>query len=287
MLRTVTAGWLLLAAVLARADDPPKQPPTPAEQLQALKREYDEAMSAYRKAATTAKTDEERQKAFEEKYPKPEAFAARFLELAEKNSTDPTALEALQWVVERSRGGEPGNPAGKALAVLKRDHAASPKIGPVCTALTYSYDAGTVPFLRAVLEKNPNREAQGAACLTLARVLKSRAELAKRFREKPTEAQRLESFLGKELVAELKTAAPDKIIAESEQLFERVVKEYADLKSGRGTYATAAEGELFELRFLAIGKVAPEVTGEDIEGQPLRLSDFRGKVVVLDFWGHW
>jgi hypothetical protein len=33
--------------------------------------------------------------------------------------------------------------------------------------------------------------------------------------------------------------------------------------------------------------VAPEIEGEDLSAEPRRLSDFRGKVVVLDFWGHW
>ena len=36
-----------------------------------------------------------------------------------------------------------------------------------------------------------------------------------------------------------------------------------------------------------IGRPAPEIVGEDIDGVPMRLSDYRGKVVVLDFWGHW
>ena len=36
-----------------------------------------------------------------------------------------------------------------------------------------------------------------------------------------------------------------------------------------------------------IGRPAPEIIGEDIDGVPMRLSDYRGKVVVLDFWGHW
>ncbi len=35
------------------------------------------------------------------------------------------------------------------------------------------------------------------------------------------------------------------------------------------------------------GKPAPEITGEDLDGVPMKLSDFRGKVVVLDFWGNW
>jgi len=44
----------------------------------------------------------------------------------------------------------------------------------------------------------------------------------------------------------------------------------------------AAEDDKF-----AIGKVAPDIEGEDIDGKKFRLSDYRGKVVVIDFWGNW
>ena len=33
-----------------------------------------------------------------------------------------------------------------------------------------------------------------------------------------------------------------------------------------------------------IGKNAPEISGEDGDGRSFRLSDYRGKVVLLDFW---
>ena len=36
----------------------------------------------------------------------------------------------------------------------------------------------------------------------------------------------------------------------------------------------------------AVGQVAPEIDGEDLDGVPIKLSDYRGKVVVLDFWGN-
>lgn len=36
-----------------------------------------------------------------------------------------------------------------------------------------------------------------------------------------------------------------------------------------------------------IGRLAPEIVGQDVDGQPMKLSDYRGKVVMLDFWGHW
>jgi thiol-disulfide isomerase/thioredoxin len=35
---------------------------------------------------------------------------------------------------------------------------------------------------------------------------------------------------------------------------------------------------------LVVGKLAPEVTGHDLEGQPVKLSELHGKVVLLDFF---
>ncbi len=34
-------------------------------------------------------------------------------------------------------------------------------------------------------------------------------------------------------------------------------------------------------------KLAPDFSLTDLSGRPLRLSDYRGKVVVLDFWATW
>ena len=36
-----------------------------------------------------------------------------------------------------------------------------------------------------------------------------------------------------------------------------------------------------------VGQLAKEIAGEDIDGVKFKLSDYRGKVVLLDFWGHW
>jgi cytochrome oxidase Cu insertion factor (SCO1/SenC/PrrC family) len=38
---------------------------------------------------------------------------------------------------------------------------------------------------------------------------------------------------------------------------------------------------------LNVGQTAPEIEGEDLDGKKFKLSDYRGKVVVLDFWGNW
>lgn len=45
-----------------------------------------------------------------------------------------------------------------------------------------------------------------------------------------------------------------------------------------------AEGRLFEEEHLQVGCKAPEILGTTLDGKPFKLSDYRGKVVVLEFW---
>jgi cytochrome oxidase Cu insertion factor (SCO1/SenC/PrrC family) len=63
---------------------------------------------------------------------------------------------------------------------------------------------------------------------------------------------------------------------------------YTNAKTMKNTtIADRAAGELFEIRNLAIGKPVPDIEGEDLDGKPFKLSEYRGKVVVIDFWGNW
>jgi thiol-disulfide isomerase/thioredoxin len=39
--------------------------------------------------------------------------------------------------------------------------------------------------------------------------------------------------------------------------------------------------------YAPIDKQVPEIEGEDLDGKTFKLSDYRGKVVLLTFWGHW
>ncbi len=38
---------------------------------------------------------------------------------------------------------------------------------------------------------------------------------------------------------------------------------------------------------LTVGQLAPDLSGEDLDGVPFRLSDYRGQVVVLSCWASW
>jgi len=44
---------------------------------------------------------------------------------------------------------------------------------------------------------------------------------------------------------------------------------------------------LLSIKGTAIGAKAPEFTQNDPDGKPVKLSDFRGKYVLLDFWASW
>jgi peroxiredoxin len=44
---------------------------------------------------------------------------------------------------------------------------------------------------------------------------------------------------------------------------------------------------LHELKFTAIGSPAPDFTQNDVDGNPVSLSSFKGKYVLLDFWASW
>lgn len=84
------------------------------------------------------------------------------------------------------------------------------------------------------------------------------------------------------------------LLARSRQLMARDDTQgaIADLKQVQELTKDAdlldeAKEALVEVQKLAIGSVAPDIVGVDVEGVSFKLSDYRGKVVLLDFWGFW
>lgn len=68
----------------------------------------------------------------------------------------------------------------------------------------------------------------------------------------------------------------------------QVLNEYGELPGPNDKpFAETVKFQLYVLDNLRPGKQAPEISGVDSDGCPLTLSDFRGKVVLLAFWGHW
>jgi len=399
----IVGGILVLVlgmAVVAAADEGQgKQPTTSEQQYKALLKTYNDAFQEYAKAYREAKTPEEQQKVVQEKYPWPDKYASKFLELAEKNPKEPFAEEALIWILTNeyqllrfrpwyehtaryemirimTGGGrrwgvlskEEQDIRRKATDMLLRDHVASAKLARVVEMLGSSQDKESTTLLRAILDKNANKEVKAEAAMALARQMQARVALVKQFKDDPQAAKSVEQNYGKDYVEELQKAdlakleaeaeklyvelteqyLPDmkpasvallcqrlhytndsekllrvlytkgkrdeirgvaslvlaqvlrrsadhlatsdakaavKMHQESEKLFEEAADKYADVKTAfDGTVGRKAKNELFDLRYLSVGKAAPEVKGTDQDGKPFKLSDYKGKVVLLDFW---
>ena len=239
-------------------------------------------------------TDAERLKFVGRAYKHHYAVALKFLELAEKYPNDPIALDALMqavwqvnstpWPVELV-GEDTARP--RAFELLQRDHIRSDKLGPLCQRISYGFCKEYETFLRAVLAKNPHRDVQATACLSLAHFLNNRLQRVDLCREQPELAKEFAGLYGKEYLAELLRQDRDKAIKEIEAVFEQAAEKYGDVKLPDGdTVAERAKAELFEIRHLSVGKEAPDIEGEDQDGKRFKLSDYRGKVVLLDFWSY-
>ncbi len=73
---------------------------------------------------------------------------------------------------------------------------------------------------------------------------------------------------------------------------EQLKQALADFKLVTGTTTdlklmARAKGKIYEYENLSVGCEALEISGTDLDGVSFKLSDYRGKIVFLDFWGNW
>jgi thiol-disulfide isomerase/thioredoxin len=266
-------------------------PPSPASRLKAVQTDLADAEAAYWKAREKLPDDREDDpevdRLREVAVSKQQAGLVAALEIARADPGSEVSFEALEWLLLQAPGVY-SRPAGvPALEMMAKHHAANPKVGKAVARVGYYAPYGlphellkAVPayapameLLKAVAEKNPDRAARGQAAMGL-------AWQAKR-------AHGYAAYKGNPEAARFK--------AEAERALESVVKDYDDclylgLNKGRPSTSTLgklARIELFELRNLQPGNAAPDIEGQDLDGARFKLSDHRGKVVLLVFWGSW
>ena len=265
------------------------------QQFQEIEGDYNAAMGKFRaayneamqKAANLDEAARRRavQVVYQQDYPNMREYAARHLKLAESHPDDPAAVKSLAWIMRRVNG----SPESKqAVGLLAKNHVESDQLLPVMLTLTRSYPSDEVEdFLRSVAAKNPDGDTQGMAKYALGKYLASLVEIRRTLASEVDKVATYKSRFGEQLVTRLMDRQVEDLESEIEALFEEVAAKHGDVSYGRSKLADIVEGDLFEIKYLAIGKVAPDIEGEDLDGVPFKLSDYRGKVVVIDFWGDW
>lgn len=177
---------------------------------------------------------------------------------AEKDAKEPQAADLLAWVARSGYYLPIGQKATKDLVEKYPDHGA---IEQICQMLGYGNNPASQDLLRQILEKNSKSGVQAAAALALGKTLSGQADRA-----------------GND------QAKADKLAAEAEKYLLVALDK---LGSSDAVRKKAVQQELKALRTLRVGKVAPEIEAGDLDEKKFKLSDYRGKVVLLDFWGNW
>ena len=140
------------------------------------------------------------------------------------------------------------------LKALETHHSASAGMPPVCMALAGIGDPRALSLLEKILNSHPDTKTQGVAALAAAMVLRSLGDDPELMRKRLT-------YLRKSIIHSSDIqATPDHTVAQ------------------------IAENELYIIRHLSKGQVAPDIDGSDSAGRPLKLSAHHGKIIVLLFW---
>jgi peroxiredoxin len=264
---TVHRGFVLILSVAwlpqalaAATTAPPHASASARKMLKDLLAEYNEGVQGIRREMLHKMSLEDvNQKLWSDgPFERLAHFGPRFLALARQNPRTDVGWASVRWVVY-VRGFSKTDKAA-ALEQMLRDHMQDDEFYEDLFQHLYRPGVDAENFYREVLKRpNAPRRVTGLACYSLA--------------------------------VWLNRHGGEKETSEALRLFQRVGAEYADLPHPydpkRGTLGDAAARARFEIEHLQVGKPAPDIVGEDVEGRPFRLSAFRGKVIVVVFCGDW
>ena len=267
------------AAINADSKSPAADPRSPDARFAANKAKYDLAMQEFMTAYQAA--DEADRTALIENYPKPENYAEEFMKLATDYPDLSVSFDSLMWIVTQVGSGKS---ADQAYEMLFARHLNDEELKEICMGLSYSNPSPQVESrLNLLIEKSPHDTVKSSATFALASYL-SRLEITRQYMANNPEA----GNVSEETTQYLNEREVEPMAIEA--LYQSLIADYSKLKPHEGskrTYQSMAERALYEMHNLAVGMVAPEIQGDDLDGVNFKLSDYRGKVVVLDFWGDW
>jgi thiol-disulfide isomerase/thioredoxin len=285
--------WIAVTAVftlLSTVPPAPGQSPRPIKnRLDAIAGRQRAAREQLAQAFQPERTPVDRKAASARYAAETEKNTEEVLSLVRANPQDPSVVDALSFVIESARRG-PGDQSYRAMELL-RGHERDPGMGKLCGQIFhYGHVAVAEDLIRAVLDRHPDRYDRAQACHQLAVYKQLQAELIRRVRAQPAAIDEYVHERHRATTLKfVKQSDPDALEREAAALLDRVISEFGDVPDwfDRRQLGAIAQGKLFALRHLTVGKTAPEIVGKDAWGKPFALSEFRGKVVVLTFSGNW
>lgn len=265
----------------------------------ALVAEYQSALEDYRQGRQASpRVTPEEQIADYEAFPLWN-YLPRFVAIAEEAPDDEASLQACRWIIDSCRNcgvsdARIFSAEKKAWEVVDEHHGDDDSIAQLCLEATQYETPAREAFLRQMASRTdlPN-DAQDYALLALAEYMAKRAEVRTAWPEPTNDFDKhLPAAHASQWNDYSFHADPSKSREEGLALLKRVIAEHADkpFKLTAGgfrdvkTFGDKARKSLHALERLYVGAPAPEFDAHDLDGRPIRLADYRGKVVLLSFW---
>jgi peroxiredoxin len=199
-------------------------------------------------------------------------FARNFLQIGKSNPKTKVAFQAYMALCFVLLSGSDlkttGDSLRQATDALVRDHFEEKELGQLALFMRTTPHRVTKRFLQSLVKRSPHREVSAYACWSLANILKRQVE------EKPDSSA----------VAALQEEFASRL--------EQITDEFSDVTVNERPLSELVKPLLVKVDLSGqadpfVGKQAPEITGTDSSGQTFRLSDYRGNVVLVEFWGNW
>ena len=196
--------------------------------------------------------------------PDPHRYARQMWQAISPSLSEDWTVEPAAWLLNITRSLTITNADGSVSPAFTKESAAirkavvahhmqSPNLTLMCMALALNQDPGNLSILEKIQTNHPDQKTQGVAALAAALVIKSLGDDAEPMRKRL-------SYLRKAII------------------------QSSEIQIGKTTVAQIAEDELYVIRNLTKGRIAPNLVGTDAAGQPLTLESTQGKVTMLIFW---
>lgn len=208
-------------------------------------------------------------------------FADEMLQFAKSNPDGDDSLKAYEWVARKTAGSSIGLDA---LEVLIDRDPNQKKLIEIAGAAARTYPSRkTKELLLKLIEKSDVPEVKGITAINYVKFY----ETVDRF--KPlVDVESVAANLSADDIKFVKEKFSPELREQLVQILNDTIKNYGDVEYGHnGPVSKEAEQLLFELNNLWPGAPAMEIEAEDLDGVSFKLSDYRGKVLLLDFWGDW
>ena len=187
----------------------------------------------------------------------------KLVDLAHETTDPDVAVEAvygaLRVLTDASQ--ESSELYNEALELVREEHMTHSRMNDVALvsiqAMSPLRNDAIRTLLTELLSNSPNRDVRGVAAFSLAGMFPQLSQL------------------------------PNVYATDRRHVLQLIADEYADVQIRGARLGEQTAADLNQLTNFAVGQITPDISGTDIDGKEFSLSDYAGKVTLIDFAADW